>query len=158
MKRWTFNLLAALSLVLGVATAVMWVRSYWRTEGVIVYSGGNRFILGSVSGTFLVQRDVFPTPSDHWIKWVSRVADPNERRQCFLGSLWCWEADSLKGTYQYLFLPKWSILCPTGFVLVLWLRSLRRARPGFCPTCGYDLRESPQRCPECGAERDFNAV
>jgi hypothetical protein len=61
--------------------------------------------------------------------------------------------------YAELVLPHWMLAMVTAVPsLAVWvaarLRSRRarlRARHGVCPACGYDLRATPDRWPECGA-------
>lgn len=40
---------------------------------------------------------------------------------------------------------------PSVFMLCRRLLRWYRTQPGHCPVCGYDLRATPHRCPECGA-------
>jgi hypothetical protein len=47
-------------------------------------------------------------------------------------------------------LPLWAVALPLAAAPVARLLRRRRIRVGHCPACGYDLRATPERCPECG--------
>ena len=58
-----------------------------------------------------------------------------------------------------IYSPLWPLITlaviPTA---ILWHRDRRTAKPGHCVKCGYDLRASKDRCPECGEEFDSELI
>ena len=66
--------------------------------------------------------------------------------------------------YQLLVIPWWQFTTTAAFAPLVWLsgstrrwRKSQRVRTSQCKRCGYDLRASPNRCPECGSPAPKNA-
>jgi hypothetical protein len=53
----------------------------------------------------------------------------------------------------HLIVPYWFLVCANALIFAILLRRLLKPhhRNGmYCARCGYDLRATPDRCPECG--------
>jgi len=177
MKRFVFNSLALVSLLLCLGMAGLWVRSYWVEDSF----GG--FVLKSedetreeehsdeVSGWFVwsrhgccgldgevetTSRSLARSVTAHGWGWHRRSPDPETGT---------WAGFKLARTEERLgrsgfsrsiivCVPHWFPTLVFAIAPSWWLlhqrkrRALQRA--GCCKTCGYDLRATPERCPECG--------
>jgi len=122
-RRWLFNGLAALSVLLALTTLLLWAESYaspWDWERHPPEPKW-QFYIGSRAGILGV---VLDTPAGDHEEWYN---------------------------------PYWKFLALWVAVVLWWLVQLhpfrfrQREKQGLCPNCGYDLRATPDRCPECGA-------
>ena len=101
-----------------------------------------------------VEREYLKTMAAEERAWVrSQAADAPTNGEGRLGFYW-FAGDARNS--RFFAVPYWSLFLLTAALpalfLVLWRRGRRRSRVGLCPTCGYDLRATPERCPECGTQ------
>jgi hypothetical protein len=182
VKRRLFNALAAVSLALFVATVAAWVRSHFATEDVIyeppIGWTQREYCVGWYRNHFYVNTlEVDHVPGWRWQH--TAVQPPPEfphiggayftRGTYFLGFqeytfVYPPGYPSSVPTMQTFVVPMWMIAIITAIPLGLWWRSQRyrrlinRRRNNLCARCGYDLRATPVRCPECGEVPGGTAV
>jgi hypothetical protein len=169
MKRRLLNLLTALSLLLCVAAAVLWVRSYTtvdslhlksREAGLAVYAWRGRACAGGwLSADYEGRRappyQSLPAATFGSTYWDGFRANARGGGRHLLG-FWHFDFSVPRRTERMVVVPLWLPLFITSLPPALWLlrvrRRSRRRLWGRCPRCGYDLRATPDRCPECGHE------
>jgi hypothetical protein len=142
MKRRLLNLLTAGSLLLCVAVVALAMLTWNGVTVGLDFSARRamsfrhgRAEYGSASSR---APGTQPVVSERW-----RFAGLDVRRDRFAGGDW----------YDQVSAPLWPLAVAAAALPVAraarrWRR--RRASPGVCPVCRYDLRATPGRCPECG--------
>jgi hypothetical protein len=67
--------------------------------------------------------------------------------------------DTSSRVFRGVGIPYWSIIFINSVTVLLLYgrrsrRQIKKIRRGLCPACGYDLRATYDRCPECGWVRN----
>ena len=163
--------------LLALITLALTLRSHWYRTEIARYTGvGHRphgFFLELNNGiaTWNVFKVPVPfDPSPQWIFFdVAFSLEPHRTDWAWtprqLGNGWDWigfgrrrlilaDGHSATAWSFPLYLPTLLLGIPTALLVRRLLRQRRhllRSRAGRCIHCGYDLRASPDQCPECGA-------
>ena len=178
MRRLGF-ILNVFATALFAAVVVMWFRSHrvadvlmwqqWRADAGSMYRGTFRTLtsgrgvvgidLTDLTTAFRATSDV--KPKFEWTRAdASQFLLPNETFWNRIGFGYVSEKQSAQGlkdatvTTRSYWLPHWLVAGVASVVPLRWMIALvtraRRRRRGLCARCGYDVRVSQGRCPECG--------
>jgi hypothetical protein len=173
MRRRLFIFASTVSLLLCVATVVLWVRSYWVNDyvtwGTLRQSPQNCEIWGLVSNRGLCRvgwqdGNYVITKGFHYERmpiftWGDRTTLLHRIGFSYVAIDNMQLSGGFHCDYRALLFPYWALailaaICPTARFFGAFGPTL--AKSG-CPACGYDLRATPDRCPECGTAVTRNA-
>jgi hypothetical protein len=135
--------IAAFSLCL--MCTLLWPFTYWRGfSGYVALTSQLHVGIGGSRGSLDIMWTQLPAMRSYNFFFGPAHANPNVNQ--FLNFVW---HNGQNGFYVYG-APCWLLAILIGFWGVRIARRNKEHAPSHCPTCGYDLRATPDRCPECG--------
>jgi hypothetical protein len=166
-----FNRLVALSLFLLLASSVFWILSIFRADILtisidgrsswVLAQAGSELLFGysgrDIHGSPSFQHDVTSNDGIGVIIWACIIGD---RQSTGWGSdkfgyvelAGAMPGEQINWAFWW---PYWVVIAVTSVLPAVWLFGWwKRRKPRaleHCANCGYDLRATPDRCPECGA-------
>ena len=161
MRRRLLNLVTVLSLLLLVATATLWVRSYWRDDGWSWGTRQGRAGIESFRGRLTLGRvDVAPANLAKIPRGQLFVSIPAANALAnYLGPSRSWAGFAVTSitapgyTVRDIRIPYWAFMVVAAIPLIILIYKLRQVPPGCCRKCRYDLTGNVSGvCPECGTQ------
>ena len=160
VKRRLFNVLAGLSVVLCCLTLLLWIIGYYRGIGFETTSLNHLRLFGTVRGGFQFVQIISDHSNDNSVPgWFSGEAYGPVMTKTFLGFGWTTD-ERQNWRFSAVAIPAYG---PAIIFALMPALAIRRAASRYrqarrkaqlrCPSCGYDLRATPDRCPECGTQK-----
>ena len=164
------NSLTVLSLLICLATVVMWVRGNWFFEVLSHREESSVWTLRIGMAHASLECERGPSPGPFGFSRASYTADfesfekfafLDRSRTTVIDGDWrhvgfsyhserhTWQG--VRTTFSTRIGISYWLIVLLKLILPAWrIRLRKRHRPGVCPKCRYDLRATPDRCPECG--------
>jgi hypothetical protein len=172
IRRRLFALTAILSLAIAIIVATLWTWSYYTRWSRIEATSRRVIVVPDASfvkiqyrgllfesGNVIVYRyrdaALEAARESHTWEFNDRVVGRNLRAP----GQWLWVASEpgvfgAANAYVEIGVRAWIVVALFAVLPSWWCVTIiggsRDKRRGLCLKCGYDLRATPQRCPECG--------